>query len=141
MSLKFWGVSKFQQVQLRHEFSGKDAGEHRRLILNKRPNTRVYDQVSLRKSRVNIVDACKTVHMWAELLEPGAAGRNAPGSLVDAVAEVRRYLENAKADGKAIHELVVAEHLLTTREGVRWVMPFVLSAESMEASKRRKATS
>jgi hypothetical protein len=90
---------------------------------------------------VNIVDACKTVRLWAELFEPGAAGRNAPGSLLDAVAEIKRYLENAKADGKVIQELVIAEHLLTTREGIRWVMPFVLSAESMEASKLRKAMS
>ena len=86
---------------------------------------------------MEIVEACQTVHVWAELFAPGATGRSVPGNLLIAVATVKRYLENAKADGKPIRELEIAEHLLTTREGVRWVMPFVLSAESIEASKRR----
>jgi len=49
--------------------------------------------------------------------------------------------QREKADGKPIHELEIAENLLTTCKGIRWVMPFELSAESMEASKRRKAMS
>jgi hypothetical protein len=47
-------------------------------------------------------------------------------------------LEREKAEGKPIRELEIAEHLLMTREGIRWVMPFVLSAELMEKSRRRK---
>jgi hypothetical protein len=70
---------------------------------------------------------------------PGATVSSVSTSLSEAVTVLKRYLENAKCDGKPIHELAISEHLLMTREGVRWVMPFVLSAESMEASKRRKA--
>jgi hypothetical protein len=90
---------------------------------------------------MDIVEACKTVRVWSELFAPGASGRSVPGNLLTAVATVKHYLENAKADGKPIRELEIAEHLLMTREGVRWVMPFVLSAESMEAARRRKAIS
>ena len=90
---------------------------------------------------MDIVEACKTVHRWAELLAANAPGGADPGNVPEAVAEVKRYLEREKADGKPIRELEIEEHLLTTREAARWVMPFVLSAESMEASKRRKAMS
>ena len=90
---------------------------------------------------MNIADACKTVHQWQELFEPGASGRRVPGNLIEAVAAIKAYLEREKADGEPIGELEVAEYLLMTREGVGWVMPFVLSAESMEASKRRNAPS
>ncbi len=87
---------------------------------------------------MDISDACKTVHRWNDLLEPGSRGGSVPGGLPEAVAIIKAYLEREKADGKPIQELVVADHLLMTRQGIRWVMPFVLSAESMEASKRRK---
>jgi hypothetical protein len=86
---------------------------------------------------MTIDDACKTVHRWNDLLEPGATGRSVPGGLPEAVAEIKCYLEREKADGKPIRELEIAEHLLMTREGIRWVMPFVLSAESMEKTRRR----
>lgn len=93
----------------------------------------------LRGAAVSIGDACKTVRQWAALFAPDASNRTTPGNLVDAVAAIKGYLEHEKGDGKPIHELVIAEHLLTTRVGVRWVMPFVLSAESIEAAKRRNA--
>ena len=63
--------------------------------------------------------------------------RAAPGCLPGAVQEVKRYLEKENGDGQSITELEIAEHLLMTREGVRWVMPFVMSAESLEESHRR----
>ena len=88
---------------------------------------------------MDIQHACKTVHQWQELFEPNAASSGVPASLPEAVAAIKAYLEREKADGKSIKELVIADALLTTREGVRWVMPFVLSAESMEAAKLRKA--
>ena len=90
---------------------------------------------------MDIAEACKTVHRWAELLASHAPEGTAPGNLPEAVAEVKRYLEREKADGKPIRELQIAEHLLSTREAAQWVMPFALSAESMEAAKRRKAMS
>ena len=88
---------------------------------------------------MNIAEACRTIHQWQEVFAPGAVDSSVPKSLVDAVETLKGYLEREKADGKPIAELAISEHLLMTREGVRWVMPFVLSAECMEASKRRMA--
>jgi hypothetical protein len=79
---------------------------------------------------VDIVEACKTVREWDELFASGWTGRNAPCALQDAVVELRRYFETARGDGEPIRELKLAKHLLMTREGVRRVMPFVLSAEA-----------
>ncbi len=90
---------------------------------------------------MDIAEACRTVHQWQEVFAPGGAVTGVPKNLSEAVTVLKRYLEAAKCDGKPIHELAISEHLLMTREGVRWVMPFVLSAESMEASKRRNAKS
>ena len=87
---------------------------------------------------MEISEACKTVHQWHDVFTPGSTAALRPGSLPAAVATLKDYLERAKADGKAIHELQIADHLLMTREGVQWVMPFVLSAESMESAKLRK---
>lgn len=87
---------------------------------------------------MTIDDACKTVHRWAELLQPGSRGGSVPGGLHEAVATIKAYLEREKADGKPIREPELTEDQLMSREGIRWVMPFVLSAESMENAKRRK---
>jgi hypothetical protein len=87
---------------------------------------------------MDIAEACRTVHQWQEVFAPGSAVSVVPKNLFEAVAVLKGYLEKAKCDGKPIHELAISEHLLMTREGVKWVMPFVLSAESMEATKRRK---
>ena len=38
---------------------------------------------------MDINDACKTVHRWQELMEPGATGRSVPGGLPDAVAVIK----------------------------------------------------
>ena len=89
--------------------------------------------------RMQIQDACKLIRQWNTLFLATAAPPNAAQDLLDAVATLKRYLERAKGDGKPIRELEVDEYLLATREGVQWVMPFVLSAEAMEGSKRRAA--
>ncbi len=57
------------------------------------------------------------------------------------VATLKEYLERTRADGKPIRELDVTEDLLWTPEGIRWVMPFVFSAEGMLANERRKHAS
>lgn len=54
------------------------------------------------------------------------------------VATLKQFLERVRADGKPIRELDIAEVLLWTPEGMRWVMPFVTSAEGMLAYERRK---
>lgn len=88
---------------------------------------------------MDIAEACRIVHQWFAFLEPGGSLRDRPGDLAGAVAQIKRYLEREKADGKPIRELEIPDHLLATMEGVRRVLPFVLSAESMENAKRRKA--
>lgn len=90
---------------------------------------------------MDIATACKTVHEWADIYSPDGKQRPTPPSLIEAVSLIKAYLEREKADGKPIKELEIAPNLLCTREGVRWVMPFAMSAESMEATKRRKAAS
>ncbi len=42
-------------------------------------------------------------------------------------------LELARTDGKLIHELEIADHLLGTPSGIRWVMPFVTRAQEILA--------
>ncbi len=54
------------------------------------------------------------------------------------VVTLKQYLERVRADGKPIRELDIEEDLLWTAEGMRWVMPFVISAEGMLAYERRK---
>jgi len=83
---------------------------------------------------MDIGEACKIVRQWAELFASGATGSVHPGNLAKAVPVVKRYLENARGDGKPIRELEIAEHLLMTRECVLWILPFVLSAETIQAS-------
>jgi len=87
---------------------------------------------------MNISDACKTIRAWNDVFTHTATERSVPGDLHDAAAELKRYLEEANGDGKPIAELQIAEHLLATRVGLKWVMPFVLSAESRERSGRAK---
>lgn len=87
---------------------------------------------------MDIDDACETVHAWHELFSISQS-RSTPANLPEAVLVIKAYLERERADGMPIQELDLAEPLLMTRKGVRWVMPFVLSAESMAASKRRKS--
>jgi hypothetical protein len=88
---------------------------------------------------VEIAVACKTIRAWNDFFLMKSASAAAPDGLPEAVFEVKRYLENTRADGKPIRELDVATDLLYTPEAIRWVMPFVFSAESLEASRRRAA--
>jgi hypothetical protein len=94
-----------------------------------------------RERRMDIFLACTTIRAWSDQLARHAPAPIAPGNLPDAVAELKRYLEHAKCDGKPIRALESAEFLLATREGVGSVMPFVQSAEAMEAWKRMRRDS
>jgi hypothetical protein len=87
---------------------------------------------------MNIADACQTIRAWNDLFSGVATQRRVPGHLHDAAAELKRYLEEARGDGQPIAELQIAEHLLATRSGLQWVMPFVLNAEATERSGRSK---
>ena len=57
--------------------------------------------------------------------------------VVEALGLLKKFLETARADGESIHELEIADNLLCTASGMKWVMPFVQSAEAIEASMRR----
>ena len=90
---------------------------------------------------MDIAAACKTVRAWAEIFSCDGKPHTRPGSLTDAVTVIKAYLESQRLDGVPIAELVISEHLLMTRQGVRWVMPFVLAAESIDAARRANAGS
>ncbi len=81
--------------------------------------------------------ACRTIRAWNDLLTPGAAHRSVPGGLPEAVTELKRYLEAARADGHPIRELEMAEQFLASPEALAIMMPFVFSAESIAAHKLR----
>ena len=85
---------------------------------------------------IEIQAACKLIRQWNDAFVALESPDLPATGLVEAVADLKRYLELKEGDGKPIRELEVAEHLLVTREGVRWVMPFVISAESTEAHQR-----
>lgn len=90
---------------------------------------------------IEIQAACKLIRQWNDSFVDQKSLDLPSAGLVEAVSDLKRYLELKKGDGKPIRELEIAEHLLVTREGVRWVMPFVISAESMESHQRRKELS
>ena len=54
-----------------------------------------------------------------------------------ALVTLKQYLEAVRADGKPIDELLISESVLLTPQGMRWVMPFVTSAEAIEPSRAR----
>jgi hypothetical protein len=85
---------------------------------------------------MDIARACQTIRQCNEGFSTGDATERAEG-VVDAVRFVKSYLESVKADGKPIRDLEISESLLLTPEGMRWVMPFVLDAESLAASEKR----
>ena len=86
---------------------------------------------------MEILEACKMLRQCNERFcmrqEPAIGSHEASM----AVQALKSFLERARADGKPIQELDIAESLLFTPEGLRWVMPFVISAEGMLAYKRR----
>jgi hypothetical protein len=86
---------------------------------------------------VNISDACQTIRAWNDVFNPTATQRTVPGDLQDGVLELKRFLEDAKGDGEPIAELQIAEHLLATRSALKWVMPYVVTAEAMQGSGRQ----
>ncbi len=92
---------------------------------------------TMRSAIMDISQACKTLRDCNDRFclrqEPSIASFEA----IVAVGELKSYLEGVRADGKPIRELAIAEHLLFTPEGMRWIMPFVISAEGMLAHQRR----
>jgi hypothetical protein len=90
---------------------------------------------------MDIVSACKSIRNCNDAFDSGKPVTVTEEQIGEAVGALKRYLELARGDGKLIRELEVANHLLLTREGMRWVMPFVLSAVAMLAHQSRKQLS
>ena len=86
---------------------------------------------------MEIFDACETLRSCNELFCMRQKLSISSFEAVEAVRVLKAYLERARADGKPIRELDIAETLLFTPEGMRWIMPFVISAEGMLAHHRR----
>ena len=87
---------------------------------------------------MDITEACGTIRRCNDALGLRHPLPTSEAELGHAVRTLKVFLERAKADGKSICELEVADYLLCTAEGMRWVMPFLLSAEGMLAYERRK---
>ncbi len=90
---------------------------------------------------MDIHQACHTLRHCNEAFALQRQPALGEADAVAAVAALKQFLERVKADGKPIRELEIAPPLLFTREGLRWVMPFVISAEAMLAHERRRQTS
>ncbi len=82
---------------------------------------------------MDISEACKTVRQCNDAFVMRKAPAVPQSAVVVATQAIKVFLERARCDGKLIHELDIADNLLYTPEGIRWVMPFVISAEGMLA--------
>ena len=82
---------------------------------------------------MDIVDACNTIRHCNSAFIAGLPITVSDAELGEAVGAVKRFLELARTDGKLIHELEIADHLLGTPSGIRWVMPFVTRAQEILA--------
>jgi len=87
---------------------------------------------------MDIATSCSTIRQCNECFVMRKASTVDATGAASAVQVLKQFLERARADGRPIRELDIAEHLLWTEEGMRWVMPFVFSAEAMLAHERRK---
>jgi hypothetical protein len=88
---------------------------------------------------MNIDDACRIIRRANDSFLNQNALETVDG-VAEAVYVLKSYLEKARGDGKSIDELLISESLLLTPPGIRWVMAFVTSAESLEAARKRART-
>jgi len=87
---------------------------------------------------MEIAEACKAIRQCNDAFCARLESPLPPALVSEAVQVLKSYIERVRGDGKPVQELAIAEHLVCTPEAIRWVMPFLLSAESMLASERRK---
>jgi hypothetical protein len=83
---------------------------------------------------MDIAEACKTLRKCSDAMRTYAV----PAECDDvplAVVTLKRYLEQARGDGRPIDELLISESLLLTPQGIRWVMRFVADAEFVESAR------
>ena len=87
---------------------------------------------------MEIADACKAILYCNDALSQGESLIRCEPEIALSVKTITTFLERVRNDGKPIAELDIPDHLLCTPEGIRWVMPFVLSVEAMLALERRR---
>jgi hypothetical protein len=88
---------------------------------------------------MDIDQACRTIRRANDsFLVDGIPG-DAAVDVPEAVAVLRNWLEGVRGDGKRIEELMISPSLLVTPAGIRWVMNYVTSAETLAAAARRRA--
>lgn len=90
---------------------------------------------------MDIVEACRMIRQCHEAFRAVREPPDRAATVAKAVQVLKTYLQMVRADGKRIHELEFAEHLVFTPEGMRWVEPFLLSAEAIVAFDLRKQLS
>ena len=83
---------------------------------------------------MDIVEACAAIRYCDAAINSGQQIPFSQAELCEAVGAIKRFLELARTDGKLIHELEIADYLLRTPQGVRWIMPFVTSAQEVLAA-------
>jgi hypothetical protein len=86
---------------------------------------------------MDIVEACAAIRDSARAVNSGQRIPLSDAELCEAVFGIKRFLELARMDGQLIHELEIADYLLCTPQGIRWVMPFVTRAEEVLAASAR----
>ena len=79
------------------------------------------------------------MRQWHEMLAGGRAATSNCADLAAAVLTLKCYLEDARPRAGAVREFEIPPRLLSTRDAIRQLMPFVLSTETIEASRRRLA--
>ena len=86
---------------------------------------------------MDIDQACKTIRRANDAFLTQGQLLDSPVEICAAVDALRAWLEDVRGDGKHITELAISPALLVTPAGMRWVMNFVTSAETLAAARRR----
>ncbi len=83
---------------------------------------------------MDIVEACAAIRDSDTAINSGQPIPFSEAELCEAVGAIKRFLELARTDGKLIHELEIADYFLCTPQSIRWIMPFVTSAQKVLAA-------
>ncbi len=88
---------------------------------------------------MDIDQACKTIRRANDAFVYETPLGDLVLDVPEAVETLKAWLEDVRGDGKRIDELAISPPLLLTPGGIRWVMVFVASAETIALHRRRAA--
>ncbi len=88
---------------------------------------------------MDIFKACQAIRQCNDSFVLGLPMGGSYSEVVEAVWVLKAFLERVRGDGRPIRELALTDYLLCTPEGMKQVMPFVFSAESIAAISKRRA--